>query len=175
MCTVEWWWWPAALRNHSPDSTASIVHWLIAACLRSIRRSVSLRVHHHVCSHTHVHKRKAQPANIHMLAFIARAGWQGLLAALACCVRRAKLEALGVELWGWNAAVEDAATNPMALKRTFGHTGGIRVKLYRDTAAWCPYCHKVSVHVVGCSQCATTAGSTAWAAVQPPQPSPPLV
>eukprot|EP01024_Parvocaulis_polyphysoides_P051428 TRINITY_DN50603_c0_g1_i2.p2 TRINITY_DN50603_c0_g1~~TRINITY_DN50603_c0_g1_i2.p2 ORF type:complete len:239 (+),score=27.94 TRINITY_DN50603_c0_g1_i2:41-718(+) len=34
-------------------------------------------------------------------------------------------------------------TNPHALKRTFGKEDPIRVKLYRDHAAWCPYCQKV--------------------------------
>lgn len=34
----------------------------------------------------------------------------------------------------------------MSLKRTFGHEGPIRVKLYRDHAAWCPYCHKARAH-----------------------------
>jgi len=34
-------------------------------------------------------------------------------------------------------------THPLALKRTFGSTEPIRVKLYRDHAAWCPYCQKV--------------------------------
>ena len=34
-------------------------------------------------------------------------------------------------------------TNPLALKRTFGQPGTPRVKLYRDHAAWCPYCQKV--------------------------------
>eukprot|EP01025_Chloroclados_australasicus_P018932 TRINITY_DN2011_c0_g1_i1.p1 TRINITY_DN2011_c0_g1~~TRINITY_DN2011_c0_g1_i1.p1 ORF type:complete len:511 (-),score=60.95 TRINITY_DN2011_c0_g1_i1:294-1826(-) len=34
-------------------------------------------------------------------------------------------------------------TNPHALKRTFGKDEPIRVKLYRDHAAWCPYCQKV--------------------------------
>eukprot|EP00882_Tetradesmus_deserticola_P012311 GHRQ01013047.1.p1 GENE.GHRQ01013047.1~~GHRQ01013047.1.p1 ORF type:complete len:320 (+),score=109.31 GHRQ01013047.1:150-1109(+) len=34
-------------------------------------------------------------------------------------------------------------THPLALKRTFGSTEPIRVKLYRDHAGWCPYCQKV--------------------------------
>jgi glutathione S-transferase len=37
----------------------------------------------------------------------------------------------------------EGPTHPLALKRTFGSTAPIRVKLYRDHAAWCPYCHKV--------------------------------
>ena len=35
-------------------------------------------------------------------------------------------------------------TNAAALKRTFGQPeSSIRIKLYRDHAAWCPYCQKV--------------------------------
>lgn len=35
-------------------------------------------------------------------------------------------------------------THPAALKRTFGQPESkVRVKLYRDHAAWCPYCQKV--------------------------------
>ena len=33
--------------------------------------------------------------------------------------------------------------NPLSLRRMFGTTDEPRVKLYRDHAAWCPYCHKV--------------------------------
>ena len=33
--------------------------------------------------------------------------------------------------------------NPFALKRMFGQNEEPVVKLYRDHAAWCPYCHKV--------------------------------
>ncbi|EIE23653.1 glutathione S-transferase [Coccomyxa subellipsoidea C-169] len=39
--------------------------------------------------------------------------------------------------------LENGPTNPLALKRTFGQPGTPRVKLYRDHAAWCPYCQKV--------------------------------
>lgn len=39
--------------------------------------------------------------------------------------------------------LENGPTHPLALKRTFGQSGPIRVKLYRDHAAWCPYCQKV--------------------------------
>lgn len=42
-----------------------------------------------------------------------------------------------------NPDLENGPTNPLSLKRTFGSTGPIRVKLYRDHAAWCPYCQKV--------------------------------
>ena len=39
---------------------------------------------------------------------------------------------------------DEGPTNPKALVRTFGRPESeIRVKLYRDHAAWCPYCHKV--------------------------------
>lgn len=34
-------------------------------------------------------------------------------------------------------------THPLALRRTFGSSEPPRVKLYRDHAAWCPYCQKV--------------------------------
>lgn len=53
---------------------------------------------------------------------------------------RAKQTELGVDFW---SIPEDGPTNPLALKRTFGKEGPIRVKLYRDHAAWCPYCQKV--------------------------------
>ncbi|KAL4535030.1 hypothetical protein Ndes2437B_g05782 [Nannochloris sp. 'desiccata'] len=39
--------------------------------------------------------------------------------------------------------LETGPSNPAALRRTFGQPGEPRVKLYRDHAAWCPYCHKV--------------------------------
>lgn len=39
--------------------------------------------------------------------------------------------------------LENGPTNPLSLKRTFGSSEPIRVKLYRDHAAWCPYCQKV--------------------------------
>ena len=40
--------------------------------------------------------------------------------------------------------LENGPPNPMSLKRTFGNTDQEpRIKLYRDHAAWCPYCHKV--------------------------------
>jgi glutathione S-transferase len=39
--------------------------------------------------------------------------------------------------------LETGPANPAALRRTFGQPGEPRVKLYRDHAAWCPYCHKV--------------------------------
>eukprot|EP00878_Enallax_costatus_P017108 GHUV01017963.1.p1 GENE.GHUV01017963.1~~GHUV01017963.1.p1 ORF type:complete len:518 (+),score=110.16 GHUV01017963.1:223-1554(+) len=38
---------------------------------------------------------------------------------------------------------ENGPTHPLALKRTFGSKEPIRLKLYRDHAAWCPYCQKV--------------------------------
>ncbi|WIA38465.1 hypothetical protein OEZ86_001788 [Tetradesmus obliquus] len=39
--------------------------------------------------------------------------------------------------------LENGPTHPLSLKRTFGSTEPIRVKLYRDHAGWCPYCQKV--------------------------------
>ncbi|MEW5302529.1 MAG: hypothetical protein WDW36_005306 [Sanguina aurantia] len=53
---------------------------------------------------------------------------------------KAQQSQLGVN---FSADPEQADTNPTALKRTFGQTGPIRVKFYRDHAAWCPYCQKV--------------------------------
>ncbi|KAJ9533876.1 hypothetical protein QJQ45_026966 [Haematococcus lacustris] len=53
---------------------------------------------------------------------------------------KSKQAALGLDFW---QDPEHAPTNPTALKRTFGQKGPIRVKLYRDHAAWCPYCQKV--------------------------------
>lgn len=38
---------------------------------------------------------------------------------------------------------ESGPPNPQSLKRTFGSTEPIKIKLYRDHAAWCPYCQKV--------------------------------
>ncbi|KXZ55141.1 hypothetical protein GPECTOR_3g291 [Gonium pectorale] len=53
---------------------------------------------------------------------------------------RAQQSELGVDFW---ADPNEGPTHPLALKRTFGSTGPVRIKLYRDHAAWCPYCHKV--------------------------------
>jgi glutathione S-transferase len=39
--------------------------------------------------------------------------------------------------------LETGPTDPQSLKRTFGKSDRIRVHLYRDHAAWCPYCQKV--------------------------------
>lgn len=59
-------------------------------------------------------------------------------------------EALGALLEDRRAATGFVDTDPVtgptnakALLRTFGHEGEPRIKLYRDHAAWCPYCHKV--------------------------------
>lgn len=38
---------------------------------------------------------------------------------------------------------ETGPPNAHSLRRTFGSTEPIRIKLYRDHAAWCPYCQKV--------------------------------
>lgn len=54
---------------------------------------------------------------------------------------RAKQSAMNVEFL--NPDLENGPTSPLSLKRTFGKSEPIRVKLYRDHAAWCPYCHKV--------------------------------
>lgn len=53
----------------------------------------------------------------------------------------AKQMALGVNFL--NPDLEAGPTHAAALKRTFGKSEPIRVKLYRDHASWCPYCHKV--------------------------------
>ncbi|KAK9789005.1 hypothetical protein WJX73_000362 [Symbiochloris irregularis] len=39
--------------------------------------------------------------------------------------------------------LENGPTTAHALKRTFGSQQPPRLKLYRDSAAWCPYCEKV--------------------------------
>lgn len=49
---------------------------------------------------------------------------------------------LGVPLPG-DEDLENGPPNPMSLRRMFGTSEEPRVKLYRDHAAWCPYCHKV--------------------------------
>ncbi|GLI60527.1 hypothetical protein VaNZ11_002533 [Volvox africanus] len=53
---------------------------------------------------------------------------------------RAQHIEFGVDFW---ADPNEGSTHPLALKRLFGTTEPVRVKLYRDHAAWCPYCHKV--------------------------------
>ncbi|GAB4823293.1 hypothetical protein N2152v2_010339 [Parachlorella kessleri] len=50
-----------------------------------------------------------------------------------------KQAALGVE----PQSLESGPADPRALRRTFGQSGEPRIKLYRDHATWCPYCHKV--------------------------------
>ncbi len=43
---------------------------------------------------------------------------------------------------------ENGSPNPVALRRTFGKPDQEpQIKLYRDHAAWCPYCHKVRAHI----------------------------
>eukprot|EP00877_Chromochloris_zofingiensis_P005299 jgi/Chrzof1/14770/Cz09g15160.t1 len=42
-----------------------------------------------------------------------------------------------------NPDLEKGPTHPLSLKRTFGKSEPIEVKLYRDHAGWCPYCQKV--------------------------------
>lgn len=41
------------------------------------------------------------------------------------------------------AAAADRPANPHDLVRSFGSDAPPRVKLYRDHAAWCPYCQKI--------------------------------
>lgn len=52
---------------------------------------------------------------------------------------RAKQAELGCE----PQDLETGPTSPFALRRTFGKSEEPQVKLYRDHAAWCPYCQKV--------------------------------
>ncbi|GBF92826.1 glutathione S-transferase [Raphidocelis subcapitata] len=71
------------------------------------------------------------------LAFSDNApSWEQLAEMVA-----AREKELGVNFT--NPDYENGPTHPLALKRTFGSTEPIRVKLYRDHAAWCPYCQKV--------------------------------
>ena len=61
--------------------------------------------------------------------------WESLAASLeAACL------AAGVE---HSPDLVNGPTNPHSLQRLFGSTAPPRVHLYRDTAAWCPYCEKV--------------------------------
>lgn len=59
----------------------------------------------------------------------------------------AKSVELGVPL-PKNEDLEDGPPNPLSLRRMFGTKDEPRVKLYRDHAAWCPYCHKVVLQLV---------------------------
>ena len=60
--------------------------------------------------------------------------WQELEGMLA--QREAELQCAPADL-------ETGPASSHALKRTFGSSEAPRVKLYRDSAAWCPYCQKV--------------------------------
>ncbi|KAG1673093.1 hypothetical protein FOA52_013163 [Chlamydomonas sp. UWO 241] len=54
---------------------------------------------------------------------------------------KAKMQELGTNFW---ADPNDGPTHPLAMKRTFGRPESeIKIKFYRDHAAWCPYCQKV--------------------------------
>lgn len=54
---------------------------------------------------------------------------------------KAQMQQHGVDFW---ADPNAGPTHPLALKRTFGQPeSAVRLKLYRDHAAWCPYCQKV--------------------------------
>ncbi|KAK9905873.1 hypothetical protein WJX75_007986 [Coccomyxa subellipsoidea] len=53
------------------------------------------------------------------------------------------VEEKGAQLSWQQPDLENGPSNPLALKRTFGQPGTPRVKLFRDHAAWCPYCQKV--------------------------------
>eukprot|EP00955_Chlamydomonas_euryale_P038053 350975-Chlamydomonas_euryale.AAC.4 len=53
------------------------------------------------------------------------------------------MDELGVNFWA-DPNDPNGPTHPLALKRTFGQPeSAVRIKLYRDHAAWCPYCQKV--------------------------------
>lgn len=80
------------------------------------------------CAHAH-HSAKAG---------VSHSGANALSHMLGVC--REKQAALGVDFW---ADPNTGPTNAQALARLFGSTEPPRVKLYRDHAAWCPYCHKV--------------------------------
>merc|ERR1719433_512425 len=59
-----------------------------------------------------------------------------------------KLQDIPSEVWGPGRRQallrQTNTTNSQARVRTFGRPESeIRVKLYRDNHAWCPYCHKV--------------------------------
>jgi len=55
--------------------------------------------------------------------------------------RRAKQQALGVDFF---TDPNIGPNNAKATKRTFGQPdSAIRVKFYRDSASWCPYCNKI--------------------------------
>ncbi|CAD7697329.1 unnamed protein product [Ostreobium quekettii] len=60
--------------------------------------------------------------------------WEELAGMVAA--RRRELDVPEVDL-------ETGPPNPMAMRRMFGQEGPPRIKLYRDHAAWCPYCQKV--------------------------------
>ncbi len=55
--------------------------------------------------------------------------------------------AIGAEMMtaaGRRGGSEDGAPSAQARLRTFGESpASVRVTFYRDTHAWCPYCHKV--------------------------------
>jgi hypothetical protein len=58
------------------------------------------------------------------------------------------MQELGTDFW---ADPNDGPTHPAALKRTFGRPESeIKIKFYRDHAAWCPYCQKVCVCMCVC-------------------------
>ena len=59
-----------------------------------------------------------------------------MLFSSSCCVH-CKHGMCGV------LGVLQGPSNPLSLRRTFGTTGEPKLKLYRDHAAWCPYCQKV--------------------------------
>jgi hypothetical protein len=66
-----------------------------------------------------------------------------------------------------SSAFPQGPTHPLALKRTFGSSEPIRVKLYRDHAAWCPYCQKVGRAMIAgwvllCVLCAVRPLSWSW-------------
>ncbi|KAI3436264.1 hypothetical protein D9Q98_002317 [Chlorella vulgaris] len=56
---------------------------------------------------------------------------------------QAMVEEKQVALDAMPADLETGPASSYALRRTFGQPGEPRVKLYRDHAAWCPYCHKI--------------------------------
>ena len=63
--------------------------------------------------------------------------WPALAEALSAAQAREGLPGAGA------ADLENGPPSPLALTRRFGTAGTPTLLLYRDHAAWCPYCHKI--------------------------------
>jgi glutathione S-transferase len=75
--------------------------------------------------------------------------WAALAEAAALSAQRAGAAALHCAgRRGVHADLAEGPPSAQALLRTFGaRPSDVRVTLYRDTHAWCPYCHKVWVQL----------------------------